>query len=117
MIKVETAIMNGLRLGLGYSFSAQMPSAYTNNGSLPMTSGETENYNYSARDNMRVITSGFQYYNGPLYFTGMYDVYYPNAATAEGNFSPVTSAVVGGMCTISAYSNCQLPMVKPGTAG
>jgi predicted porin len=97
MIKVETALMDGLRVGLGYSFSAQMPSAYTNNGRLPLTPGETDNYNYSAQDNMRVITSGFQYYNGPVYLTGMYDVFYPNAATAEGSFSPVTSAVVGGM--------------------
>ncbi len=97
MIKVETVLMDGLRLGLGYSFSAQMPSAYTSDGRLPMTSGDTENYNYSARNNMRVITTGFQYYNGPLYLTGMYDVYYPNAETAEGNFSPATSAVVGGM--------------------
>ncbi len=97
MIKVETALMNGLRLGLGYSFSAQMPSAYTTDGRLPLTPGDTENYNFSANNNMRVITSGFQYYNGPVYLTGMYDVYYPNAVTAEGNFSPVTSAVVGGM--------------------
>ncbi len=97
MIKVETALMNGLRLGLGYSFSAQMPSVYTADGRLPITPGDTENYNYSANNNMRVVTSGFQYYDGPVYLTGMYDVYYPNAATAEGNFSPVTSAVVGGM--------------------
>lgn len=97
MIKLETVLMNGLRLGLGYSFSAQMPSAYTTDGRLPMTAGDTENYNFSSQNNLRVMTSGFQYYNGPVYLTGMYDIYYPNAETAEGNFSPVTSAVVGGM--------------------
>jgi len=97
MIKVETVLMNGFRLGLGYSFSAQMPSVYTTDGRLPVTPGNTENYNYSAQNNMRVLNGGFQYYNGPVYLTGMYDIYYPNAETAEGNFSAATAAVVGGM--------------------
>ena len=97
MIKVETALMDGFRLGLGYSFSAQMPSVYTKDGRLPMTPGDTENYNYSTQNNMRVVTAGFQYYNGPVYLTGMYDIYYPNAETAEGNIPAATAAVVGAM--------------------
>jgi hypothetical protein len=95
--------MDGLRLGLGYSFSAQMPSVYTNNGRLPVTPGDTENYNLSAQNNLRVLNSGFQYYNGPVYFTGMYDVYYPNAETAERNVSPATAAVVGGMVDFGLF--------------
>lgn len=97
MIKVETALMDGLRLGLGYSFSAQIPSVYTKDGRLPVTPGDTENYNYSTNNNLRVMTSGFQYYNGPIYLTGMYDLYYPNAETAQGNYRAASSAVVGAM--------------------
>ena len=103
MIKVETALMDGLRLGLGYSFSAQMPSVYTTDGRLPVTPGNTENYNYSSQNNMRVVTGGFQYYNGPVYLTGMYDIYYPNAQTAEGNYSPATAAVIGGMYNFGQF--------------
>ncbi len=103
MIKVETALMDGFRLGLGYSFSAQMPSVYTKDGRLPMTPGDTENYNYSTQNNMRVVTAGFQYYNGPVYLTGMYDIYYPNAETAEGNYRPATAAVIGGLYDFNLF--------------
>ena len=33
----------------------------------------------------------------------MYDAYYPNAETAEGQFSPATSAVVGGMVDFGLF--------------
>ncbi len=96
-IKIETVMMDGFRVGLGYSFSAQMPSAYAQGGALPMTPGDTENYNYQTKNNMRVVTTGVQYYNGPLYLTATYDAFYPNAETAQGNFKPATSTILGGM--------------------
>lgn len=102
-IKIETVMMDGFRVGLGYSFSAQMPSAYTQGGALPMTPGDTENYNFSTTSNMRVVTTGVQYYNGPLYLTATYDAFYPNAETAQGNFKPATSSIVGGMYDFNLF--------------
>ncbi|MDO8694137.1 MAG: porin [Sheuella sp.] len=102
-IKVETAMMDGFRVGLGYSFSAQMPSVYTTQGRLPTELGDTENYNYATNNNMRVVTTGVQYYNGPVYLTATYDAFYPNAETAQGNFKAVTSAILGGMYDFNLF--------------
>ena len=102
-IKVETVMMDGFRVGLGYSFSAQMPSVYTTQGRLPTELGDTENYNYATNNNMRVVTSGVQYYNGPVYLTATYDAFYPNAETAQGNFKAVTSAILGGMYDFNLF--------------
>ena len=102
-IKVETVLMDGFRIGLGYSFSAQMPSVYATQGRLPIEPGETENYNYATNNNMRVVTTGIQYYNGPVYLTATYDALYPNAETAQGNFKAVTSLIFGGMYDFNLF--------------
>lgn len=102
-IKIETPIVHGFRVGLGYSFSTQMSSAYTKNGQLPVEPGDTENYNFATNNNMRAVTTGIQYYNGPLYLTATYDAFYPNAATAQGNVPAATSTILGARYDLNGF--------------
>ncbi len=96
-LKLETAANQGFKLGAGYSFSAQIPSAYRQDTQPPfIQDGDTRNYNYATDDNLRAVTAGFQYKNGPWYATGTLDIFMPNAATAEGSYKNVSAWTLGG---------------------
>ena len=95
MIRFETDAIEGFKAGIGYSFAAQMPSAYLIEGSDAVRPGDTRDYNYATQNNLRSITSGIQYQNGPLYSTATYDSYYPNVATAGGEVPNAYAWILG----------------------
>ena len=96
-LKFETAASHGFKLGAGYSFSAQIPSAYRMDTQPPsIQDGDTRNYNYPTSDNLRAVTAGFQYKNGPWYSTGTLDLFMPNAATAQSAYKNVSAWTLGG---------------------
>lgn len=96
-LKFETAASHGFKLGAGYSFSAQIPSAYRLDTQPPsVQDGDTRNYNYATSDNLRAVTSGFQYKNGPWYGTGTLDIFMPNASTAQSAYKNVSAWTLGG---------------------
>jgi predicted porin len=95
-IKVETTNLSGFKVGLGYSFAFGAPSVYANEGPQPdLKDFSTSAYNYSAMNNVRVLTSGATYTNGPLYAMTSYDVYMPSVSAAEGSFQNATAWIVG----------------------
>ena len=95
-IKMETASIAGLKLGVGYSFAFGAASVYANDGPEPdVKDFTTSNYNYSAMDNVRVFTSGATYTDGPLYLMTSYDVYMPSVSAAEGNFINASAWIFG----------------------
>lgn len=96
MIRLETDQIAGFKAGIGYSFSSQMPSAYITDGEESIKNGDSRDYNYNPQNNLRAVTTGAQYQNGPVFVTSTYDIYYPNAATANGNVANATAWVLGG---------------------
>ncbi len=102
-IKFETISMSGLKLGLGYSFAAELGSVYKSlNGDFSFTQGDTKAYNYEAVNNLRALTTGAQYKNGPLYLTLTGDVLMPNVGTANGDYRNITSWTMGGYYDFNA---------------
>jgi predicted porin len=95
-IKIETASLAGFKLGAGYSFAYGAPAVYANDGPLPdIKDASTATYNYSAVNNVRVVTSGATYTAGPLYVMTSYDVYMPSVSVAEGNYKNATAWILG----------------------
>ena len=103
MIRLETDSLDGFKAGVGYSFSAQIPSAYIVNGALPVVAGESRDYKFSPQDNLRSITAGLLYRKGPLYATATYDTYYPNAATAKGDVPNASAWILGAAYEIGMF--------------
>ena len=104
LIKFETAPNHGLKIGAGYAFSAQIPSAYRLDTTPPsIQDGDTRSYNFVTENNLRALTAGLQYKNGPWYATGTIDVFLPNAATANGNYKNVSSWTLGGYYDFSLF--------------
>ena len=100
-LKFESADLSGFKFGLGYSFSAQIPSAYISDGNngdagISIEPGKTTNYNFGQADNLRALTAGLKYQSGPVYLTMTSDTFYPNAATANDKYRAITSRSVGG---------------------
>ena len=97
-IKIETAEIEGFKLGAGYSFATELPAyyAYGPYVLIDQSSKVQSGYNFSTADNVRAFTSGAAYRNGALYLTATLDIYMPNAAAANGAYSNITAWVVGG---------------------
>lgn len=103
MLKLETASMLGFKVGLGYSFSTQVPSVYAEQGRLPVQQGATNGYEFSTVDNLRALSAGTQYTNGPLYLTAVREVFFPNVSTAGNQVANATSWTAGGMYDFGAF--------------
>ena len=103
MVKLETASLLGFKAGVGYAFSTQMHSIYTQNGNLPVTPGESANYNFTTGDNLRAVTAGVLYSKGPTYLAAAYEVFMPNMATADNQVANATSWIVGGMYDFGGF--------------
>ena len=104
VIKFESAASHGFKLGAGYSFSAQIPSAYRLDMPPPyIRDADTKNYNYPTDDNLRAVTAGFQYKTGAWYGTGTIDIFMPNASTANGAYKNVSSWTLGGYYDFSIF--------------
>lgn len=100
-IKFETSDLAGIKFGVGYSFSAQIPSVYRTaidpqTGQYITEQGQTSQYNFQTVDNLRSLTSGIKYNDGPLYMTVTMDIFYPNTASANNQYSSIWSSSVGG---------------------
>lgn len=97
-VKVETPEIGGFKMGAGYSFATELPAYYAVGPfvMVDQSSREMSGYNFPTADNVRSFTSGAAYRNGPLYLTATLDIYMPNAAAANGEYSNITAWVVGG---------------------
>lgn len=76
MLMWQTPSMDGLKLGAGYSFAAQMSAVYFDNAGCSERSGcspVNQGYNFQSSNNLRVLTLGAQYAKGPLLLTAAYD--------------------------------------------
>lgn len=76
MLMWQTPSMDGLKLGAGYSFAAQMSAVYLDNAVCSERSGcppVNQGYNFQASNNLRVLTLGAQYATGPLLLSAAYD--------------------------------------------
>lgn len=97
-IKIETAEIEGLKLGVGYSFATQLPAYYADGIDVLVDQSDraSSGYNFETTNNVRSVTSGMAYRNGPLYLTATLDLYMPNASVASGNYSNISAWVIGG---------------------
>jgi len=103
MIRLETEQIRGFKAGVGYSFSTQIPSGYIVEGTYPVKAGDSRNYNYTPQDNLRSLTSGMQYRQGALYTTATFDMYFPNAATANGEVPNATAWIIGAAYDLELF--------------
>jgi GBP family porin len=103
MIRFETERIEGFKVGVGYSFSSQIPSAYIIDNAKSVIPGESRDYNFASQDNLRALSSGIQYKSGPLYATATYDSYYPNAATAKGQVPNASAWILGAAYDIGLF--------------
>ena len=97
-IKIETAEIDGFKLGVGYSFATELGAYYASGIEVLVDqSGKAATgYNFPTVDNLRSFTSGAAYRSGALYLTATLDVYMPNVSVANGEYSNITAWVVGG---------------------
>ena len=70
MVLYQTPSISGFNAGVGYSFDTAMTGAYLQNTG---TINKAENTDYPSMNNMRAITLGLNYSNGPLYLMASYD--------------------------------------------
>lgn len=78
--------MNGFQAGLGYSFATGMSS----NGATA-----TGANNYAAGNNLRALTLGGRYNNGPVAVAATYEKLYAASGTAQSGKS-ISSMILGG---------------------
>ena len=106
-IKFETAAEHGFKFGVGYSFSAEIPSAYRPDTMPPSIeldrTRKNYDYNYAMDENLRAVTAGLQYKNGPWYATATVDIFMPNAAVADSSYKNVSSWTFGGYYDFSPF--------------
>ncbi len=104
-LKIETANVSGFKFGVGYSFAYGAPAVYANDGPMPDIKDVTTSvYNYSAVNNVRVMTSGATYTSGPLYVMTSYDVYMPSVSMAEGNYKNATAWILGASYKLAQFT-------------
>ena len=75
MLLFQTRPLEGLTLGLGYSFATEMSGIYTNNGSCVVATCRAANagYQFESGNNLRAVTLGATYTKGPLLLAAAYD--------------------------------------------
>ena len=75
MLLFQTRPLEGLTLGLGYSFATEMSGIYTNNGSCVVATCRAINagYQFEPGNNLRAVTLGATYTKGPLLLAAAYD--------------------------------------------
>jgi len=90
-IKYQTPNMSGFQAGVGYSFATGNTGVYTPAAGGGASTGS--GYNFATQNNMRQLTLGARYSNGPVYVAASYDkVYAPeskgeNASISSWNLS------------------------------
>ncbi|WZB73990.1 porin [Achromobacter insuavis] len=85
MVLYQTPSMDGFKLGVGYSFSADD------------TVTDEKQRGFATGNNNRVLTAGVQYLNGPLNLAAAYDRFNPSNDTLGGKSSSrVQEYIIGG---------------------
>lgn len=85
MVLYQTPSLGGLKVGLGYAFSADD------------TVTDTTQKGFATGDNNRVITAGVQYVNGPLNLAAAYDRFNPSNDRVGGkDAARIQEYIVGG---------------------
>lgn len=82
-VKYQSPTMAGFKVGAAYSFANGMNNAVIENGKA--TSGTTT-YNFESNNNVRQLSLGGNYANGPLYAALSYDkIYAPTSFPSASN--------------------------------
>lgn len=99
MLLAQTASVAGISLGAGYSFATGMTSIYVDNGSCHLDGCAISNnaYQYTAANNLRALTLGMKYQQGPVYLAAAFDqIYGPSDIPNGPPPSNPTSWMIGG---------------------
>jgi predicted porin len=94
MVLLQSRPIGGLTVGAGYSFATDLTSIYAANGSCSGTGCHiSENtYQYEAANNLRALTLGLKYQQGPLLVSAAYDQLNGPANIPNGPPSPSPSS-------------------------
>lgn len=80
-IKYQTPNMSGFQAGVGYSFATGNTGVYTPAAGGGASTGS--GYNFATQNNMRQLTLGARYSNGPVYVAASYDKVYAQESKGE----------------------------------
>jgi predicted porin len=82
-VKYQSPTMSGFKVGAAYSFASGMSNtAIENNRAVAGTTG----YNFETNNNVRQLSLGGNYTNGPVYAALSYDkIYAPSASISQSN--------------------------------
>ena len=93
MVLYQTPSISGFNAGVGYSFDTALTAAYQSPGNG--TPGD--NTDYPTNNNMRAVTVGLNYSNGPLYLMASYDqLWGPNNLKGGAPASKPKAWLLGG---------------------
>lgn len=91
-IKYQTPNMSGFQAGVGYSFATGNTGVYTAAAGGGASTGSA--YNFATQNNMRQLTLGAKYANGPVYVAASYDKIY--AQESKGENASISSWNIAG---------------------
>jgi len=91
-IKYQTPNMSGFQAGVGYSFATGNTGVYTAAAGGGASTGSA--YNFATQNNMRQLTLGAKYANGPIYVAASYDKIY--AQESKGENASISSWNIAG---------------------
>jgi predicted porin len=100
LVLAQSAPIGGLTFGAGYSFATGLSTIYVDNGSCSSTGCHisNNNYQYLTGNNLRAITLGVKYQQGPLYLAAAYDQLNGPNDIQNGPPSPNPTAwMIGGL--------------------
>ncbi len=80
-IKYQSPNMSGFQAGVGYSFATANTGVYTAAAGGGASTGS--GYNFATQNNMRQLTLGAKYSNGPVYVAASYDKIYAQESKGE----------------------------------
>jgi predicted porin len=84
--------MSGFQAGVGYSFATGNTGVYTAAAGGGASTGSA--YNFATQNNMRQLTLGAKYANGPIYVAASYDKIY--AQESKGQNASISSWNIAG---------------------
>ena len=117
MLKVQTPVWSGFKLGAGYAFAPQLDAYYVS--SSQVINGQGNAYNFDTTNNTRALSLGANYNVGPLTLAASYDQIMPNQNApgvpggVAGNSTP-KEWIIGG---IYDFSVVQLSLAYGQTRG
>lgn len=98
MLLLQATPFSGLKVGAGYSFATELAGIYEGGASCITSqscTAQVTGYNFVSNQNMRALTLGAQYRQGPLDLAFAYDRFYGDAAQQVSSQSP-SAWVLGG---------------------